>query len=97
VAQRLPALQHAPQDDLDAARRADALDPAVGPLALAVVGLVLVAARLRADLLAVPGRAWAGADAGGSEGETAPEGQLWGAAEDGGCSGLERAGCRGLR
>lgn len=54
VAQGLPALEHAPEDNLDASRRADALDPAVGPFALAVVGLVLVAPRLEANLLQAP-------------------------------------------
>lgn len=86
VRQGLPALQHAPQDDGHAARRADALDPAVRPLALAVVGLVLVPPRPRADLLAAPGGR--GAFARGREGQTVPEG----AAEERGSAELDRAG-----
>lgn len=76
MAQRLPALQHAPEDNLDAGRRADAFDPAVGPFALAVVRLILVPARFGADLLVVPGRHRAGADACGLEGKMASERQL---------------------
>lgn len=90
MGQGLPALQHAPQDDGHAARRADALDPAVRPLALAVVGLVLVPSRPRADLLAAPGGRGAGAR--GREGEMVPEG----AGEERGSAELERAGGRRL-
>lgn len=46
MAQRFAALEHAAKDDLDAGRRAQALDPAVLVLALDVTWLVLVPARL---------------------------------------------------
>lgn len=46
MAQRFAALEHAAKDDLDAGRRAQALDPAVLVLAFDVTRLVLVPARL---------------------------------------------------
>lgn len=46
VAQRFPALEHAAENDLDAGRGAQALDPAVLVLAFDVARLVLVPARL---------------------------------------------------
>lgn len=97
VGQRLPALQHAPQDDLDARRRADALDPAVGPFALTVVGLIFVASRFGADLLVGPGGHGAGADSYRLEGEVASEGQLQGPGEHSGCAELDRDGCSVLQ
>lgn len=60
VGEGLPALQHSPEDHLDPGRCADAFDPAVGPFALAVVGLIFVPTCLRADLLMAPGGHWAG-------------------------------------
>lgn len=78
MAQGLSALQHASEDNLDAAWRADALDPAVGSFALAVVGLILVPTRFCADLLVVPGRRRAGTNACGLEGEMASKRQLQG-------------------
>lgn len=46
MTQRFAALEHAAKDDLDAGRRAQALDPAVLVLALDVARLVLIPARL---------------------------------------------------
>lgn len=60
VGEGLPALQHSPEDHLDPSRCADAFDPAVGPFALAVVGLIFIPTCLRADLLMAPGGHWAG-------------------------------------
>lgn len=84
VGQRLPALQHAPEDHLDPSRCADAFDPAVGPFALAVVGLILVPTRFCADLLMAPGGHWAGEGGDGAcglQGEVA-ERQLLAMCED---------------
>lgn len=51
MAQRLAALEHATKDDLNAARRAQATDPAVLVLAFDVARLILVSARLATGLL----------------------------------------------
>ena len=54
MAQGLPSLQHATEEDFDPAAAAESFDPPVGPLSLDVLRLVLCAAFFGPHLLVLP-------------------------------------------
>lgn len=89
MAQGFPALQHPPQDHGDAAGGSDPFNPAVSPLPLPVVGLVLVPSGFATDLLGIPRRDREAPEDGAvgrsfqrvwerREGKTSQQGEAWG-------------------